>query len=325
MDNLFELIYNAHQAINELLRGQETEEQRWERFRRNLIEAREEWQRQEAVVFQIQRFEITQRDIENIARTIGITVDLAVFLFTFIYLPPMNFGDMVENGYVNNTEFMRQQYNENPLLFYLFYSRGEDLRIRTMASILSVVAERGVRRGIVNMSRGFINMGRGVIRAWNYVRDRLESSVEIPLINAPNISRNIEECGICFGEFNRDNPRVRVFTCDHVFHVSCINEWRRMGGGCPFCQTTETITRPIMYRFSFYSNEPLTVDTKEKYTLQLVDKLDKLINMLESPKTSKNVKSFIELTIIMMYIKTILIFKEKYNIRYEDTQRLIGF
>ena len=79
-----------------------------------------------------------------------------------------------------------------------------------------------------------------------------------------------------------------------------------------------------MYRFSFYSPEFLTLDTKEKYILQLVDKLDKLINMLESPKTNKNVKSFLELTILMVYLKTLVIFKEKYNMKYEETTKLIG-
>ena len=322
MDNLFDLIHNTREAINEWLRGQETEEQRLERFRRNLIEAHEELQRREAVVFQIQRFEITQGDLEDIARRIGITVDLAVFLFTFIYFPPMPFEQMVENGYVNNTPFMRDEYNRNPLLFSLYFSGGRDLW-RITASILSVIVERGVRSGVVSVSRGIINMGRGVIRTWTYVRDRVGGTFEIALIHAPVITRDTNECSICFNEFTRDNPRVRVFECEHAFHLDCINEWRRINNSCPVCRNTQTLPSIRTYRFSFHTSEPLTVDTKEKYTLQLVDKLDKLINMLESPKTSENVKSFIELTILMIYIKTMLIFKEKYSMSYEETQSLM--
>ena len=145
----------------------------------------------------------------------------------------------------------------------------------------------------------------------------------IPLIDAPNVSTDINICAICHDDFTYENPRYRLYACDHVFHRDCVTSWFRRGGTCPSCRNPSIINPPRIYRFSFYSPEPLTIDTKEKYMLQLVNKLDKLISMLESPKTSKNVKSFIELTIIMIYIKTLLVFKEKYNMSHEETQALM--
>ena len=61
MDNLLDLIDNTHEAINEWLRGPETEDERLARLWRHHNQNMQELQRRQAVVFQIQRFQIINK------------------------------------------------------------------------------------------------------------------------------------------------------------------------------------------------------------------------------------------------------------------------
>jgi hypothetical protein len=246
--------------------------------------------RRRAVVFQLPRFRLTQGDLEDISLMLHVSTTSLITYLTFIYLP---LQDQDDNSYI----------------------------WRIAASVGSFVSSAVIYAGIQRAWTGRIPEYLTEYSEEDYIEPVFETN---PIADAPEHTTKDDECLICLKEFNYNHPRVRVFVCDHAYHFECIKEWMKINPRCPQCRENRTITPPKMYRFSFYSPEPLTIDIKEKYTLQMINKMDKLINLLESPKTSKDVKSFIELTILMLYIKTLVIFKEKYNMKYEETVRLMG-
>ena len=65
----------------------------------------------------------------------------------------------------------------------------------------------------------------------------LETQVDVdtkfPAMPYPHDDKT-EHCSICMRLFN--NTSVRVLTCEHMFHVECIDEWIKRSETCPLCR-----------------------------------------------------------------------------------------
>lgn len=53
-----------------------------------------------------------------------------------------------------------------------------------------------------------------------------------------HIHINMSECAICLNHMiNRSERNARTLPCNHKFHTSCINRWKRQGNyTCPICR-----------------------------------------------------------------------------------------
>lgn len=43
-------------------------------------------------------------------------------------------------------------------------------------------------------------------------------------------------CAICLDDITRKNKKNELLVCGHLFHISCINKWRRKSNTCPLCR-----------------------------------------------------------------------------------------
>jgi SUMO ligase MMS21 Smc5/6 complex component len=43
-----------------------------------------------------------------------------------------------------------------------------------------------------------------------------------------------EECSICLEELNTSN--FLLTSCNHFFHIDCINNWKKKSTTCPLCR-----------------------------------------------------------------------------------------
>ncbi len=48
-------------------------------------------------------------------------------------------------------------------------------------------------------------------------------------------SKNYNECSICYNELKENLSKLQ---CGHIFHISCIDEWRKRYDTCPNCRKT---------------------------------------------------------------------------------------
>ncbi|KAH6556914.1 hypothetical protein KP509_1Z148200 [Ceratopteris richardii] len=56
-----------------------------------------------------------------------------------------------------------------------------------------------------------------------------------------------DECAVCLNPF-QEKERVRILpTCEHLFHVSCIDMWLQSHANCPVCR--QNITLPEIHKF----------------------------------------------------------------------------
>lgn len=47
----------------------------------------------------------------------------------------------------------------------------------------------------------------------------------------------LEECSICLTAFGEGDEVIRLPSCDHPFHVSCLNNWVSKHATCPYCRS----------------------------------------------------------------------------------------
>mmetsp|Transcript_132646 Transcript_132646/g.383500 ORF Transcript_132646/g.383500 Transcript_132646/m.383500 type:complete len:332 (+) Transcript_132646:129-1124(+) len=47
----------------------------------------------------------------------------------------------------------------------------------------------------------------------------------------------LDSCPICIADFSeKDNPAVKLKTCGHIFHKSCLKNWLKVARTCPLCR-----------------------------------------------------------------------------------------
>ncbi|TMX05085.1 hypothetical protein EJD97_002575 [Solanum chilense] len=52
------------------------------------------------------------------------------------------------------------------------------------------------------------------------------------------------ECSVCLSEFREDETFKILPTCNHAFHVPCIDTWLKSHTNCPMCRASIVITMP---------------------------------------------------------------------------------
>ncbi|KAK4739797.1 hypothetical protein R3W88_003494 [Solanum pinnatisectum] len=58
------------------------------------------------------------------------------------------------------------------------------------------------------------------------------------------------ECSVCLSEFREDETFKILPTCNHAFHVPCIDTWLKSHTNCPMCRASIVITIPTTTAFS---------------------------------------------------------------------------
>jgi len=43
------------------------------------------------------------------------------------------------------------------------------------------------------------------------------------------------QCGICMDSFN-DGEKINKLSCQHIFHIDCLNQWIQTNKKCPLCE-----------------------------------------------------------------------------------------
>ncbi|XP_015082226.1 RING-H2 finger protein ATL54-like [Solanum pennellii] len=52
------------------------------------------------------------------------------------------------------------------------------------------------------------------------------------------------ECSVCLSEFRQNETFKILPTCNHAFHVPCIDTWLKSHTNCPMCRASIVITMP---------------------------------------------------------------------------------
>jgi len=68
-----------------------------------------------------------------------------------------------------------------------------------------------------------------------------------------NINKQNICCAICYEEF--DVPKIVKLSCDHLYHMNCINEWFEKRINCPTCP----LCRQNMRQLDSSQNVPSTI------------------------------------------------------------------
>jgi len=70
-----------------------------------------------------------------------------------------------------------------------------------------------------------------------YKNYEVYSKIKNPLIDIAS-----KECPICYEGFLA-NSRIYITDCDHLFHLDCIEEWKRHNeiGSCPICRLENVV------------------------------------------------------------------------------------
>ena len=45
-----------------------------------------------------------------------------------------------------------------------------------------------------------------------------------------------EMCGICFEMLDTEDKCIYLRDCKHMYHMKCINQWRKHNNTCPSCR-----------------------------------------------------------------------------------------
>ena len=79
-------------------------------------------------------------------------------------------------------------------------------------------------------------------------------------------NNNNNECIICFKNLNYNNNnnnnnnnknRTFITTCNHSFHLKCIDKWTKINNSCPTCRTrniyANNLKKKLIYSSNYYS------------------------------------------------------------------------
>jgi hypothetical protein len=84
---------------------------------------------------------------------------------------------------------------------------------------------------------GLRNQINSLSRKNNTVQMNNEPMAVEPLVSPkdPKPDDTLEECSICLENYGE--KEIVKTPCDHVFHTTCFDEWRKKDNTCPFCRT----------------------------------------------------------------------------------------
>lgn len=56
-------------------------------------------------------------------------------------------------------------------------------------------------------------------------------------------NQTFESCPICYIDYEHDTE-MKVLTCQHAYHSSCLHNWVKKNASCPICKKDITPARP---------------------------------------------------------------------------------
>lgn len=62
-----------------------------------------------------------------------------------------------------------------------------------------------------------------------------------------------DNCAICLEDFTNFS-NTKTLKCNHKFHVSCINKWKKSNNTCPICRETIPKKRNVLINICHNSN-----------------------------------------------------------------------
>ncbi|KAJ0102162.1 hypothetical protein Patl1_04631 [Pistacia atlantica] len=123
---------------------------------------------------------------------------------------------------------LQRDSRRNHITMFEIMVPDSDLRV----TLKIALAEMGI------WLRRFINRLRGV------TQEKQDQILEdLPLLLPPisyrtgKMKTNWIECAVCLDDFV-DEELIRAFPlCNHIFHLSCIDQWLRHQFNCPLCRS----------------------------------------------------------------------------------------
>jgi hypothetical protein len=107
------------------------------------------------------------------------------------------------------------------------------------------------------------------------------------------ITKN-NECSICWNELSDD---IITLSCNHIFHNSCIDIWKKYNSSCPMCREPFNIKLPIIYFDELIANDGkidfLTVNNFHDFYYLLPNTFNNLYitQLIEKIKLAKTLKN----------------------------------
>ncbi|XP_030975479.1 RING-H2 finger protein ATL32-like [Quercus lobata] len=99
------------------------------------------------------------------------------------------------------------------------------------------------------------------------------------------IGKSALECAVCLSEFE-DRETLRLLpTCNHVFHLVCIDTWLRSRVTCPVCRAKLTPETNRLVDDSLHSSESSNDPTQENSGSQLDEQQDHVVVNVEETES----------------------------------------
>ncbi|CAD8141408.1 unnamed protein product [Paramecium octaurelia] len=105
----------------------------------------------------------------------------------------------------------------------------------------------------------------------------------------------ISECQICLVEFQKQDL-VKLTYCLHLFHSTCIDEWRKRNQTCPFCREDLTKKKVIqqrveekIYQLGVVQDDAMHIDEHKLAELQKREQRLKKIQQTSSPDSANGI------------------------------------
>ncbi|CAD8058124.1 unnamed protein product [Paramecium sonneborni] len=102
----------------------------------------------------------------------------------------------------------------------------------------------------------------------------------------------ISDCQICLVEFQKQDL-VKLTYCLHLFHSTCIDEWRRRNQTCPFCRDDLTKKKRIqqrqeeqIYQLGVISGDAMQIDENKLAEIQKREQRLKQLQQTSSPDSA---------------------------------------
>ena len=79
----------------------------------------------------------------------------------------------------------------------------------------------------------------------NQLRRNTKNKITAKSVSYNTTIKGSKECAICIEDF-KDDDKVIVIDCNHIFHTNCITEWSYYKTDCPVCRTKIPIVNDLL-------------------------------------------------------------------------------
>ncbi|CAK81972.1 unnamed protein product (macronuclear) [Paramecium tetraurelia] len=189
-------------------------------------------------------------------------------------------------------------------IYYILAGALGALIVALLIIICVIYFQRKARR-INNGVQNSINM-----RSLNGIKNKSLRQDNIPVELYEQIIQEypglieISECQICLVEFQKQDL-VKLTFCLHLFHSTCIDEWRRRNQTCPFCRENLTKKKALqqrveeqIYQLGVIQDDAMQIDEQKLAELQ---KREQRLKKIQCIHQSSIIKKHRLLILLMEY------------------------